>query len=309
MDGKELLNKVMNEMKKCIVGNEDVIKLLTIALLSGGHVLLEGVPGIGKTTIAKNFANIFGLKFSRIQLTPDMMPSDITGFYYYNQKTGEFVLRKGPIFANIILADEINRTPPKTQSALLEAMQEKAVTIEGKTFKLEEPFMIIATKNPIDHEGVYELPEAEKDRFMFKINVDYPKEEEELDILLRKHEGRFYETNNVIHPIDLKYAMIDVKDVRVDNKILKYICDIVRATRSDDRLDHGASPRASEHLLYASKAHAYLEGRNYVIPDDVKSIAKYVLVHKVKVKAEYELDGITEEEVIDDILSKIEVPK
>ncbi|EHP88356.1 AAA family ATPase [Methanotorris formicicus] len=309
MDGCEFLNKIMDEMKKCIVGNEIPIKLLTIALLSGGHVLLEGTPGIGKTTIAKNFANIFGLKFSRIQLTPDMMPSDITGFYYFNQKTGEFEFKKGPIFANIILADEINRTPPKTQSALLEAMQENAVTIEGKTFKLEEPFMIIATKNPIEFEGVYELPEAEKDRFMFKIRIDYPKEDEELDILLRKHEGRFHETSNIISPVDLKYAMISVKDIKIGDKILRYICNIVRATRNDERLEFGASPRASEYLLYASKALAYLNGRSYVIPDDVKFLAKYVLIHRIKVKGTYELDNITEKDVVEDILRKVEVPK
>ncbi|NPA62806.1 MAG: MoxR family ATPase [Methanococci archaeon] len=309
MEGREFLNKILKEMKKCIVGYETVIELLTISLLSEGHVLLEGVPGIGKTTIAKNFANIFGLKFSRIQLMPDMMPSDITGFYYYNQKTGDFVLKKGPIFANIVLADEINRTPPKTQSALLEAMQEKAVTIEGKTFKLEEPFMLIATKNPIDHEGVYELPEAEKDRFMFKIDIDYPREDEEMSMLLRKHEEKFYETNQIMTPIDLKYAMIDVKKINVNDRIFEYICGIVRSTRTDDRLEHGASPRASEHLLYASKALAFLNGRNYVIPDDIKFLAEYILSHRIKVKPEYGLEGMSEKDVIKDIINKIEVPK
>ncbi len=309
MDGYNFFKKIESEMKKCIVGYENVTKLLTIALLSGGHVLLEGVPGIGKTTIAKNFANVFGLEFSRIQLTPDIMPADITGFYYYNQKTGNFELRKGPIFANIVLADEINRATPKTQSALLEAMQERTVTIDGNTFKLKEPFMIIATQNPIDRDGVYELPDAEKDRFMFKVCMDYPKENEELEMLLRKHEERFYETNNIISPIDLKYATMDVKDIKVDKKILKYICDIVRATRYDDRLEYGSSPRGSEYLLYASKAHAYLEGRKYVIPDDIKFLAKYILSHRVRVKPEYVIEGITEENIIKDILNKIEVPK
>ncbi|XRP97061.1 AAA family ATPase [Methanocaldococcus sp. 16A] len=309
MEGKEFLKKIEKEMEKCIVGKKEVIKLLTIALLANGHVLLEGNPGIAKTTIAKNFAKLFGLKFSRIQLTPDTMPSDIIGINYYNQKTGNFEIKKGPIFANIVLADEINRTPPKTQSALLEAMQERQVTIEGNVFELPKPFMLIATKNPIEHEGVYELPEAQLDRFMFKINLEYPKKDEEIEMLKKKHLGNFWEVNSVISEVDLKYAYIGVKDVHVSDEILEYIVNIVNATRTDDRLLYGASPRASEHLLFASKALAFLNGRKYVIPDDVKELAFYVLNHKIRVKAEYEMEDINVKDVIEDILKNTEVPK
>ncbi|XRO75229.1 AAA family ATPase [Methanocaldococcus sp. 28A] len=309
MEGKVFLKKIEKEMEKCVVGKKDVIKLLTIALLSNGHVLLEGFPGIAKTTIAKNFAKVFGLKFSRIQLTPDTMASDIIGIYYYNQKTGSFEVKKGPIFANIVLADEINRTSPKTQSALLEAMQERQVTIEGKVFEIPKPFMLIATKNPIEHEGVYELPEAQMDRFMFKINLEYPKKDEEIEMLKKKHLDNFWKVNSVISEIDLKYAYIGVKGVHVSDEILEYIVNIVNATRTDDRLLYGASPRASEHLLYASKALAFLNRRDYVIPDDVKELALYILNHRIKVKAEYVMEGVSVKEVIEDILKNTEVPK
>ncbi|NJE06974.1 MoxR family ATPase [Thermococcus sp. M39] len=309
MDGREFLEKLENEMSKAVVGKREVIELLAVALLSNGHVLLEGVPGIAKTTIAKNFANTLGLKFSRIQLTPDLMPADIIGGIFFDQKSGEFKIRKGPIFANVVLADEINRAQPKTQSALLEAMQEGQVTIEGVSFKLPQPFLVIATKNPIEHEGVYELPEAQLDRFMLKINVEYPSREEEILMLKRKHLGDFSEARMIFTSQVLLKMMDEAKKVHVSDEILHYIYEIVAKTRVSEKLVYGASPRVAEHLLYASKALAFLRGRRYVIPDDVKEMAVPVLMHRIKVKAEYELDGVKPEHVIREVLEEVEVPK
>ncbi|NJE12868.1 MoxR family ATPase [Thermococcus sp. LS2] len=309
MDGREFLEKLENEMSKAVVGKREVIELLAVALLSNGHVLLEGVPGIAKTTIAKNFANTLGLKFSRIQLTPDLMPADIIGGIFFDQKSGEFKIRKGPIFANVVLADEINRAQPKTQSALLEAMQEGQVTIEGVSFKLPQPFLVIATKNPIEHEGVYELPEAQLDRFMLKINVEYPSREEEILMLKRKHLGDFSEARMIFTSQVLLKMMDEAKKVHVSDEILHYIYEIVAKTRVSEKLVYGASPRVAEHLLYASKALAFLRGRRYVIPDDVKEMAVPVLMHRIKVKAEYKLDGVKPEHVIREVLEEVEVPK
>jgi MoxR-like ATPase len=309
MDGKELYKQIENEMDKSIVGYKDVVKLLTIGMLSAGNILLEGYPGIGKTTLAKNFAGLFGLNFSRIQLTPDTMPSEITGFYFYNRKKSEFELRIGPIFTNVLLADEINRTPPKTQSALLEAMQERKITIEGNTMELPEPFIVIATKNPIEHEGVYNLPEAQLDRFMFKIDLNYMGSDDEIEMLKRKQDRRFRETYNIISERDLKLAMLKVKSVIVSDKIIYYIHNIISNSRNDGRLLYGASPRAAEYLMMASKACAYIEGRDYVIPDDIKYLAKYVLTNRIKLKIEYEMEGLDEKKIIDEIINGAEVPK
>jgi MoxR-like ATPase len=308
MDGRELLNKILKEVGKCVIGNEEIIKLMAISLLARGHVLLDGVSGIAKTLMAKTFASTLDLKFSRIQFTPDVTPSDITGYYYYNQKTKNFKLRKGPIFTNILLADEINRTSPKTQSALLEAMQEREVTIEGKTFELPEPFMVIATKNPLEYEGVYTLPEAQLDRFLFKIDVSYPKKEHEIEVLKRKNKKYRCEVNRVISKDELDKVMEEVETVDVDEKIYEYIWRLVNATRTDYRLIHGASPRASEGLLFSSKALAYLSGRDFVILDDVKYLARYVLPHRVKVNPEYELEGFGAKEVVEEIINSVEVP-
>ncbi len=309
MNGSEFLKKIEREIGKCIVGYKDMVMLLTTAILSNGHVLLEGFPGLGKTTLAKNFCNIFGLEFSRIQLTPDTMPADITGFYYFNQKKSEFEMKKGPIFSNIILADEINRASPKTQSALLEAMQEGSVSIEGNVYELPEPFMVIATKNPIESDGIYSLPEAQLDRFMFKVELNYPKQDIEFEMLKRKHERNFWESGKVISKDDLRLAIIGAKSITVSDKILEYICKIVGLTRRDGRLLYGASPRASEHLLLSSKSYAYLNGRKYVIPDDIKYLAKFILPHRIKIKAEYSLEGLNERDIVNDIIGKVKVPK
>jgi MoxR-like ATPase len=308
MGGKELLDDIVSEVGKCVVGNDEVIKLLTIALFSNGHVLLDGVSGIAKTLMAKTFANVIDLEFSRVQLTPDVTPSDIIGFYYYNQKIGDFVLKKGPIFANIVLADEINRTSPKTQSALLESMQEKTVTIDGNTFELPKPFMVIATKNPLEYEGVYSLPEAQLDRFMFKIDMNYPKKMHEIEVLKRKNKSFKCEVDKIISLQEFEDIMPKIQKVIVDEKIYEYIWRLVNATRTDPRLTHGASPRASESLLYASKAHAYFKNRDFVVPDDVKYFAKYIIPHRIKVSVDYELEEYDAKKVIHDIINKVEVP-
>jgi len=308
MEGKEFMEMLKMEISKAVVGKEDVIELLTIALLSEGHVLIEGIPGVAKTTIAKAFSNAIGLKFSRIQLTPDLLPADITGIFYYDQKTGEWTIKHGPIFANVILADEVNRAQPKTQSALLEAMQEKQVTIEGVTHKLPEPFLVIATMNPLEHEGVYILPEAQLDRFMLKIEVGFPDKGEEIRLLKRKSRDDFWEVNPIITHEELLELMKKVKGVSVSDEIVEYIYSIVSKTRSDERLLFGASPRAGEHLLYAAKASAFLDGRDYVIPDDVKKVTPAVLAHRLLLKAEYELEGVTTKEIIMEVLEETEVP-
>ena len=308
MEGKEFMEMLKMEISKAVVGKEDVIELLTIALLSEGHVLIEGIPGVAKTTIAKAFSNAIGLKFSRIQLTPDLLPADIIGIFYYDQKTGEWTIKHGPIFANVILADEVNRAQPKTQSALLEAMQEKQVTIEGVTHKLPEPFLVIATMNPLEHEGVYILPEAQLDRFMLKIEVGFPDKGEEIRLLKRKSKDEFWEVNPIITREELLELMEKVKGVSVSDEIIEYIYSIVSNTRSDERLLFGASPRAGEHLLYAAKASAFLDGRDYVIPDDVKKVTPAVLAHRLLLKAEYELEGVTTKEIIREVLEETEVP-
>ena len=308
MDGKDFMNAILQEVEKAVVGKEDVVELLTIALLSSGHVLIEGIPGVAKTTIAKAFSSAIGLKFSRIQLTPDLLPADITGIYYYDQKTGEWTVKYGPIFANVVLADEINRAQPKTQSALLEAMQEKQVTIEGTTHRLPEPFMVIATMNPLEHEGVYVLPEAQLDRFMLKIEIGFPPKEEEIQLLTRKSRMDFGAVNPVVTREELLDLMKKAMEVKVSEGIIEYIYNLVSKTRTDERLLFGASPRAGEHLLYAAKASAFLDGRDYVIPDDVKKVAVSVLSHRVILKAEYELEGLKAKDVVEDIVRETEVP-
>ena len=308
MDGKDFMNAILREVEKAVVGKEDVLELLTIALLSSGHVLIEGIPGVAKTTIAKAFSSAIGLKFSRIQLTPDLLPADITGIYYYDQKTGEWTVKYGPIFANVVLADEINRAQPKTQSALLEAMQEKQVTIEGTTHRLPEPFMVIATMNPLEHEGVYVLPEAQLDRFMLKIEIGFPPKEEEIQLLMRKSLKDFGAVNPVVTREELLKLIQRAMEVKIKEDVVEYIYSLISKTRTDERLLFGASPRAGEHLLYAAKASAFLNGRDYVIPDDVKKVAVSVLSHRVILKAEYELEGLKAKDVVEDIVRETEVP-
>jgi MoxR-like ATPase len=308
MKGNDFIERLKDEVSNAVVGKEDVIELLATALLAEGHVILEGIPGVAKTTIAKSFAKAIGLKFTRIQLTPDLLPADIIGTVYYDQKTGEFKIKKGPIFGNVVLADEINRAQPKTQSALLEAMQEGQVTIEGHTLKLPRPFLVIATRNPLEFEGVYTLPEAQLDRFMMQIKVGYPDKREELELLLRKDRNKFAEVRQVFTAKQVEALIFEVRKVGTSEPILEYLYEIISRTRTDDRLLIGASPRAGEHLLYAAKARAFLQGRTYVIPDDIKAMAPHVLLHRLIVRAEYELEGVKAEDVVKDILNSVEVP-
>ncbi len=303
-----IIEKIRTEVKKAIVGMDDVVELMTIALLSNGHILLEGVPGLAKTTLSKNFAKSLNLAFTRVQMTPDLLPADIIGHSFYDMRTGEFKIRKGPIFTNILLVDEINRASPKTQSALLEAMEERQVTIEGQTFRLPRPFLVIATRNPVEIEGVYEIPTAQADRFMMEIKVSYLSENHEKEMLRRKNLGLFDEAKPVVSKGELEKAAKEVRGVKVSDEIIDYIYSILRATREDERALLGASPRAGEHLLLAAKAKAYLENRSYVIPDDVKSLAVPVLSHRILIKPEYEMEGLTGEEVVREALNRVEVP-
>lgn len=303
-----ILKKIQKEVRKALVGMDKTVELMTIALIAGGHILLEGVPGIAKTTLSKNFAKTLGLKFSRIQMTPDLLPADIIGHTFYDMRKGEFKIRKGPIFANVVLVDEINRASPKTQSALLEAMEEKQVTIEGLPLKLPEPFIVLATMNPIEMEGVYELPTAQIDRFMMKIDLTYLPEESEKTMLTRKNLGEFTEANQVILSSELTQARREAMKTHVSDAIIDYIYKILKETRLDERVILGASPRAGEHLLYAAKAKAYLEGRNYVIPDDIKELAIPILSHRIVVRPEYEVEGTNGKDIITETLERVEVP-
>ena len=285
---EELFNKIENNISKKIVGKTDEIKLLTIALLSNGHVILEGVPGIAKTLLAKSFADSLELEFKRIQLTPDMLPADITGTFVYNVKEQDFFFRKGPVFGNVILADEINRGIPKTQSALLEAMQEYQVTVEGKTHELKKPFFVIATQNPIEMQGTYPLPEAQLDRFMFRITMELPSKKDEINIINKFSTGDIFININSIN-LDLKKTNNEIlHNVKISNEIKEYIVELLAATRNDsEKILLGASPRATVHLFQASKTLAAINGRDYVIPDDVKSLLFPLLNHRLLLNPDY----------------------
>jgi MoxR-like ATPase len=305
------------EMKKVIVGQQPLIDGLLIGLLSEGHILLEGVPGLAKTLAITTLSKIIDAKFSRLQFTPDLLPADLTGTMIYSQKSEEFVVKQGPIFANFILADEINRSPAKVQSALLEAMQEKQVTIGSKTFPLPKPFLVMATQNPIEQEGTYPLPEAQSDRFMLKVVIDYPKKEEEA-LIIRENLGAAFPTSNtILKPEDIVKARDMVKEVYMDEKIENYILDIVFATRYPSRynlekfeglINYGGSPRASINLARAAKAYAFIKRRGYVIPEDVRAVAYDVLRHRIGLSYEAEAENITTEDIITKILDTIEVP-
>ncbi|MFX0207915.1 MAG: AAA family ATPase [Candidatus Hodarchaeota archaeon] len=300
--------QVKSEIRKVIVGYEDIADDFLVCLIAKGHILIEGVPGIAKTTLAKTFSGITGLTYNRIQFTPDLLPADITGHYFFNQKENAFGIRKGPLFCHLLLADEINRASPKTQSALLEAMEERQVTIEGTTFKLPEIYMVIATLNPIETEGVYHLPEAQLDRFMYKVKMDYISEDEELRMLYKKSHNLNVTTKAVEDGfIDKLNACYN--KVYVDKSILKYIRDIIIETRNKNELALGASPRAGEHMLYAAKAYSLIHGSDYVIPDYIKAIAPKILNHRLLLSIDSELEGITIEKVINDVLDNVEVPK
>jgi MoxR-like ATPase len=305
------------EVGKIIVGQKQMVDRLLIGLLCNGHILLEGVPGLAKTLTIKTLAAAISARFQRIQFTPDLLPADLIGTMIYNQKDGKFFTRKGPIFANFILADEINRAPAKVQSALLEAMQERQVTIGEDTFKLDEPFLVLATQNPIEQEGTYPLPEAQVDRFMLKVKIGYPSREEELLIMRQNVIGDQRETKTVVSPKDIIAAREVVKNVYMDEKIEQYILDIVFATRQpgDFKLEkispmisYGASPRASIYLALASKAHAFLKRRGYVVPEDVRAISLDVLRHRVAVTYEAEAEEVTSEHIVQEILNHVEVP-
>ena len=305
------------EMGKVIIGQKHMVERLLIGLLSNGHILLEGVPGLAKTLAIKSLAQIIDANFSRIQFTPDLLPADLTGTLIYSQKKEEFQVRKGPIFANFILADEINRSPAKVQSALLEAMQEKQVTIGDHTYPLQEPFMVLATQNPIEQEGTYPLPEAQVDRFMLKVVIGYPDKDEEKRILRQNITKNYPVIQKIIKPADINKARDVVRDVYLDEKIENYITDIVFSSRfpADYKLSrfkpliqYGASPRASINLALAAKAYAFIKRRGYVIPEDVRAIAHDVMRHRIGLTYEAEAENITTEDIINEILNTVEVP-
>lgn len=311
------VDMISMEMGKVIVGQKHMVERLLIGLLSNGHILLEGVPGLAKTLAIKSLAGIIDAKFSRIQFTPDLLPADLVGTLIYSQKREEFEVRKGPVFANFVLADEINRSPAKVQSALLEAMQERQVTIGQQTFKLPEPFLVLATQNPIEQEGTYPLPEAQVDRFMLKVIIKYPLKEEEKKIMRQNIAQTFPETRSLISPEDIIRAKSVTRAVYLDEKIENYITDIVFASRFPDdyklgkfrnMISFGASPRASINLALASKAYAFIKRRGYVIPEDVRAVAHDVLRHRIGLSYEAEAENITSEDIINEILNMVEVP-
>ncbi|MBS1588019.1 MAG: MoxR family ATPase [Bacteroidetes bacterium] len=306
------------ELNKALVGQKHMVERLLIGLLANGHVLLEGVPGLAKTLAIKSLASAIHARFARIQFTPDLLPADVLGTMVYNPQAHEFAVRKGPIFANFILADEINRAPAKVQSALLEAMQERQVTIGDSTYKLEEPFLVLATQNPIEQEGTYELPEAQVDRFMLKVVISYPKKEEERNIIrFNLNPQGISKINPVVSSEDILRARQLVREVYMDEKIEQYILDIVFATRFPEEyklaklkplINYGASPRASISLAHAAKAYAFIKHRGYVIPEDIRAVCHDVLRHRIGVTYEAEAENITSEQIINDILNVVEVP-
>jgi len=311
-----IISKVMDEAEKNIVGQNDVIKKIIISVISDGHVLLESVPGLAKTLMIKTMSEIFSVDNVRIQFTPDLLPADILGTKIYKSNTGTFEIQKGPIFHNFILADEINRAPPKVQSALLEAMQEKQVSIHGETFQLNKPFLVLATQNPIENEGTYKLPEAQVDRFALKILITYPTKEQEIEIIKRNTINAKIQVNPILQSKELLEMQKFNAEIYADNIILKYVASIVDATRNpsnynldlDNIIEFGASPRASIWLIRAAKANAMVNGRGYVIPEDIKEIAHEVLRHRLILTFEAEADEINTDKVIDIILEKISSP-
>ncbi len=307
-DFSSMATGVVEQARRAIIGKEPLIYDIFTAILAGGNIMLEGVPGVAKTTIAKVFATATGLDFKRIQFVPDIMPSDITGGSIFNQKTMEFDVYKGPIFTNLLLVDEINRASPKVQSSLLEAMEEKQVSIDGITYPLPEPFMVIATQNPIDVVGTFPLPEAQIDRFMFKLDILYPDNIEELTLLKSKNADEGASVDEVLGREKVAYMIDMVKHVYADDKVLEYIRDLVIASRKHEKLLLGASPRASIAFLKASKAVAALNGRDYVIPDDVKYLAPRVLGHRLIMKPEYEQEGLTVDRIVEELLAAVKVP-
>jgi MoxR-like ATPase len=309
----ESLKKIRAEIAKVIVGQEEMVDLLITAILADGHVLIEGVPGVAKTLTSKLLSKVISVDFSRIQFTPDLMPSDVLGTSIYNMKNNAFEFKSGPIFSNIVLIDEINRAPAKTQAALFEVMEERQVTVDGKTYPLTAPYLVIATQNPVEHEGTYRLPEAQLDRFLFKIVVKYPTLEQEVSIISGHHERKGHppaqDVQQVLSAAEIKEYRDVVQRIHVEQNLLKYIAQIVFETRSNPALFLGASPRASVAILNGAKAYAALHGRDFVTPEDVKTIALPVLRHRVILTPDKEMEGITTDEIVKMMVDKIEVPR
>ena len=307
------VESVRSEIGKIVVGQEEMIDLLLIALLADGHVLIEGVPGVAKTLTAKLLSKTISVDFSRIQFTPDLMPSDIIGTSIFNQKTSEFEFKKGPLFSNIVLIDEINRAPAKTQSALFEVKEERQITVDGETRNLEAPFIVLATQNPVEHEGTYRLPEAQLDRFIFKIEVGYPSLDEETKLLMDYHTRKdtvdINTVSSVLNAAQVQEYRAKVAEIHVDEHLVKYIAQIVNHTRSNSSLFLGASPRASLAILAGSKATAAIKGRDFITPEDIKFVAPNVLRHRVILTPEKEMEGISADEVIKLIVEQIEIPR
>jgi len=307
------VNQIKTELRKVIVGQEEVINQLVVALLSNGHSLIEGLPGVAKTMMAKLLAKTIQSDFSRIQFTPDLMPSDVTGTSILNMKTNEFEFKKGPIFSNIILIDEINRSPAKTQAALFECMSENQITVDGTTYKLNPPFLVFATQNPIEQEGTYRLPEAQLDRFMFKIKVDYPSLEDEITLLTEQQNRKNIIKETLINAVLTGQEIVEfqqkIKEIYVHEDIIKFIATLVFQTRSDQNLYIGASPRASIALLDAAKTSAAIDGRYFVIPEDVKNVSTAILGHRVVLMPEKEMEGYTTENIIQQIIDRVEIPR
>jgi MoxR-like ATPase len=305
---REIAQEVLSEVSRVIVGYGDILQQLFVSLLVNGHVLLEGVPGLGKTVMAKTFAKTLGISFRRVQFTPDLLPADITGTKIFSQEEGTFVLQTGPIFANVVLADEINRSAPKTQAALLEAMAERQVTIEGQTLELVKPFIVIATENPVEMEGTYPLPEAQVDRFLFKLWLDYPEQDEEVDIMRRQISGESPSVDKITNAEEILAAQKLVNMVYIDDRILKYIRDVILKTRNHPQIALGCGPRAGLTLMKCSKARAAILGRTYVTPDDVRALTVPALNHRILLKPEAELEGLDVKAVIKGIIEDIPVP-
>jgi len=304
---------VKAEIGKVIVGQDEMIELLLAAILADGHVLIEGVPGVAKTLTAKLLARCIDVPFSRIQFTPDLMPSDILGTSVFNPHAGTFLFRQGPVFSNVVLIDEINRSPAKTQAALFEVMEEKQITYDGITYKMDEPFIVLATQNPIEQEGTYRLPEAQLDRFLFKVEVKYPTLEEEIKILQFSHAGKTTHFTEEVKPVLTAQQIREYRQItdklHIEEKVLKYIAELIYETRNNKSLFLGASPRASVAVLKASKAIAFMSGREFVTPDDVKKVLPSVLRHRIILTPEKEMEGSTPDDIIETIVKKIEVPR
>lgn len=314
-EGIEKLGVLEQEIQQSVVGQHQVVRQLLVAIIGGGHILIEGVPGLGKTLLARTVAQAAGSAFNRIQFTPDLMPSDITGHSLFDMKDNIFKIRKGPIFCHFLLADEINRAPAKTQAALLEAMQEQQVTIDGKSLKLAQPFQVIATQNPIEQEGTYPLPQAQTDRFMFKIFMDYPDELQEQQIVTKATTdavGDSLDTSSitaVLHAAEILDLQRMASTMVVDEKIVEYVVQIIRASRQWHGIDHGAGPRGAINLLRGARGNALMDKRSFVTPDDVKSIVLPVLRHRVKISADMEIEGFTADQVIEELVSNIDAPR